>query len=474
MDPLAPPVRRSSLRRRARRWRRSRVAATLAVGALAVVGTTVAGATLASAAVRCSVDFTTPARWNTGFTGNALIRNTGDRVDGWTLTWRFVAGERLAQGWMGDFTSSGADVTVRQPSWARTIESGGSATIGWNGTHTGSVTTPTDVRLNGVACTVNGVAPGAGATTGTTSAPTPSPTRTATATPSATVSPTPSASPTATPTSTPSPTATPTTTPTSSPSPSPTSTTAAWSPPASMAGALAEVWAHQEATYADGDLYSFRNYGWDQVVANGGYLNICVRWDSDQPVSAQLRDQIHAKYAEQYAKWFDTLRVGGQGWNGWPYPEVKINVVGWAVRDRSQLQWTDSSVDIYVGDIREDAPQCAESRGRYFHQDGVYPGGAARHYDQSLWLTQGMGGGAGGDWGQRMGSEYFVGALGSADVTILQHEIGHTFGLDDFYDWTPTGQNSFVMLAGSSPRVTEFDSWMFRDWWRHLKSRYAL
>ena len=36
----------------------------------------------------------------------------------------------------------------------------------------------------------------------------------------------------------------------------------------------------------------------------------------------------------------------------------------------------------------------------FFHQDGNYsgcPGGAARHYDLSLWLTSGFNGGAGGD-----------------------------------------------------------------------------
>lgn len=44
----------------------------------------------------------------------------------------------------------------------------------------------------------------------------------------------------------------------------------------------------------------------------------------------------------------------------------------------------------------------------------------------------------------------------------------------DFYDWTPTGQTSFIMLAGSAMKITEFDAWMARDWWRHLKSRYSL
>jgi hypothetical protein len=26
------------------------------------------------------------------------------------------------------------------------------------------------------------------------------------------------------------------------------------------------------------------------------------------------------------------------------------------------------------------------------------------------------------------------------------------------------------MMAGSSPFITEFDAWMVRDWYRHLKS----
>lgn len=162
---------------------------------------------------------------------------------------------------------------------------------------------------------------------------------------------------------------------------------------------------------------------------------------------------------------------------GWPYDHVEVKVVGWAVRDRSTLQWNDDSVDIYVNDIRENAPQCAEPCGRFFNQDGDYsrcPGGADRHYDQSLWLTSGMGGGAGGDWGQRIGSEYMVGSLGQDNIHILLHEIGHTFGLDDFYDWTPSGVGGFLMKAGSASEVTEFDAWMFKDFWRHLRDRYGL
>ena len=62
---------------------------------------------------------------------------------------------------------------------------------------------------------------------------------------------------------------------------------------------------------------------------------------------------------------------------------------------RSLLQWSDNSVDIYVGDINENAPQCSAPCGRFFHQDGNYsgcPGGASHHYDHSLWLTAGFSG----------------------------------------------------------------------------------
>jgi hypothetical protein len=265
------------------------------------------------------------------------------------------------------------------------------------------------------------------------------------------------------------------TTPTpTTPAPPPTSAPPAsdWNPPSNLVTPLNEVWAHQEATYNNGNLYGFRNYGWDQLFANGGSINYCVRWDSSATVTAAQRDQIHAALARQYKKWMDVMA----GHNGFPYTDVPVRVVGWAVRDRAQLQWSDSSVDIYVGNIRENAPQCSEPCGRYFNVSGNYPncpGGKARHYDHSLWLTDGFGGGHGGDWGQRLGREYFLNNINAQNMYVLLHEIGHTYGLDDFYDWTPTGQCCFLMKANTTSQITEFDKWMLRDWWRHLKSRYG-
>jgi hypothetical protein len=61
--------------------------------------------------------------------------------------------------------------------------------------------------------------------------------------------------------------------------------------------------------------------------------------------------------------------------------------------------------------------------------------------------------------------------MNGENVHIFLHEMGHTFGLNDFYDWKPPGQMNFIMMAGSAMFITEFDAWMMRDWWRHLKPK---
>ncbi|MHB9856899.1 hypothetical protein [Streptomyces sp. YIM S03343] len=323
--------------------------------------------------------------------------------------------------------------------------------------------------MNGVKCETGSASPTASSTAAPTFSESSSPTAGATTKPSATASPSASASTGASATASAS----------ATPTAAATTTSAAssgdeWNPPSALVKPLNEVWNHVESTYSD--LYGFKNYGWDQVIANKGTVNYCVRWDSDTTVTAATRDKIHSAIKTQYAKWMDSLVENGKGYNEWPYTSVKVNIVGWAVKNRSTLQWSDNSVPIYTNLDSDGAPQCAPGCGRFFHQDGDYsqcPGKEEAHYDQSLWLTKGFSGGAGGDWGQRVGQEYFVNALGQDNIHIYLHEVGHTFGLDDFYDWTPTGVSGFIMNAGSATEITTFDKWMLRDFWRHLKNRYG-
>ena len=417
-----------------RRFRR------LAVGVVALVGAgfAVAAASSASAAAGCRVGYSVN-QWSTGFTASVTVTNLGDPINGWALDWDYAGNQQITQSWSSTYTQTGHHVTLHNASWNAALATNAAVEAGFNATFSGTNPAPTAFTLNGVACT--------GATAPTSPAPS-TPTTTA-----------PTTAPTTPPTTAP-------TTPASDP----------WNPPAKYVAPLASNWQHQEDTYSD--LYGFRNYLFDQVMAAGGSINYCVRWESTATVSTTLRDQVQATVARQFQKWVDALNENGTGWNRWPYRQVPVKVVGWAVRDRSQLQWSDSSVDIYVNDIREGAPQCSEPCGRFFHQDGNYsgcPGGAAHHYDLSLWLTQGMGlGGAGGGWGQRIDKDYYVDALAQEDIHILLHEMGHSWGLNDFYDYDPLPSEGFVMKAGSATKITEFDKWMLRDFWRHLKDRYGL
>ncbi|KAL4893546.1 hypothetical protein BDV59DRAFT_201731 [Aspergillus ambiguus] len=244
-----------------------------------------------------------------------------------------------------------------------------------------------------------------------------------------------------------------------------------WSPPSDLVTPLSEVWEQEMSTYSD--PLGFTNYGYDQVMAGKGKINYCVRWDSTETVTEVQRQSIETAVRRSFNKWIAALA----GFDGFPYSSVDVNVVGWAVRDKSLLQGDTSGIDIYTVTDADGIPECDPSCGRFFHQDGDYSSCAAgvdRHYDQSLWLTDGFEGGAGGDWGQRVGQEYFMENLNTDNIHIVLHEMGHTFALDDFYDWTPSGVSSFIMLAGSATEITAFDEWMARDWWRHLKSRYDL
>ncbi|KAL0958501.1 hypothetical protein HGRIS_000643 [Hohenbuehelia grisea] len=242
-----------------------------------------------------------------------------------------------------------------------------------------------------------------------------------------------------------------------------------WSPPSNLVTPLQQVWDHEVQTYN----MNFRNFGFDQLIDAKGSINICVRWESNTSVTAADRTAVEAAYKRSYEKWMQWLYK----FDSFPFSAVNVKVVGWAVRSTGLLQGSTSGLDVYTTTDSDGIPQCAPACGRFFHQDNNYsqcPGGAARHYDHSLWLTDGFGGGAGGDWGQRIGREYFMSNLNTANIHILLHEMGHTYALDDFYDWTPSGVSGFIMKAGSASQITDFDGWMLRDWWRHLKTRYNL
>ncbi len=92
--------------------------------------------------------------WSSGFTGDVTVTNTGSTpVDGWTLTFSFANGQQVTGSWNTTLTQAGSAVTAANVSHNARIAAGGTASFGFQGTHTGTNQPPTAWRLNGATCT---------------------------------------------------------------------------------------------------------------------------------------------------------------------------------------------------------------------------------------------------------------------------------------------------------------------------------
>ena len=118
------------------RWRTlRRYTATTAVlltsaaglSAVAAVGTGLVSAVPASAATGCSVAYSVPSQWNVGFGVAITVTNLGSPVTSWTLGYSYSGNQQLAQGWNGNWSQSGQNVTVTNASWNGSLGTGGSA-----------------------------------------------------------------------------------------------------------------------------------------------------------------------------------------------------------------------------------------------------------------------------------------------------------------------------------------------------------
>ncbi|MEU4776940.1 cellulose binding domain-containing protein [Micromonospora sp. NPDC023633] len=100
----------------------------------------------------CAVKYT-PNAWGNGFTADVQVTNTGSSaVNGWTLTYNLPAGQQVTSAWNATVSQSGSAVTARNISWNGSLAPGGTASFGYQGTLSGTYSSPTSFSLNGVAC----------------------------------------------------------------------------------------------------------------------------------------------------------------------------------------------------------------------------------------------------------------------------------------------------------------------------------
>jgi cellulose 1,4-beta-cellobiosidase len=149
--------------------------AALAAGLLVVTTGGVAAAlssqSASAATAGCSVNYSASS-WDSGFTANVTITNTGPAVSSWNLGWTFAGNQKVTQGWNATVTQSGSAVKAASLSYNGSIATGGTTSFGFNGTYSGSNASPTSFTLNGVTCggggTTGGTTTGGTTTGGTT------------------------------------------------------------------------------------------------------------------------------------------------------------------------------------------------------------------------------------------------------------------------------------------------------------------
>lgn len=239
-----------------------------------------------------------------------------------------------------------------------------------------------------------------------------------------------------------------------------------------------------------------RNTIFDQIVAGKGTINYVVRWQSYKHLSLEQRQQMEKLVSDCINGWTDWL----VGYENWPYDHVDVKIVGWAVLDASvldDLQPDEIVYDNLISDYDSSGdtsngyetiptllPSAPSELSRFDHfadTSYAYPGGLDKRFDMYLWGTQGFPsiGGCGGDWGQRLSDDAYLNMLDGTGIHVLEHEIGHGFGMTDFYGGEgasdgfppggfPGGENS-LMMAGSAAKITDFDGWMLRYIWSKIK-----
>ncbi|MEZ5534964.1 MAG: cellulose binding domain-containing protein [Thiolinea sp.] len=106
----------------------------------------------AHAAIACEVDYTISNQWGTGFTAQVLVRNQGDALSGWQVSWDMPDGQQVTHLWNGSVAQTGSAVLVNNASWNANIAANANFNFGFNASHSGTNTIPTNIKLNGVLC----------------------------------------------------------------------------------------------------------------------------------------------------------------------------------------------------------------------------------------------------------------------------------------------------------------------------------
>ena len=301
-------------------------AITLLVSGAVAVGSLVAVvANSAYAATACRATYAVTNSWTDGFQASLTIDNLGDPLNGWNVAFTFpTTGQRVTQGWNATWAQTGAAVTATNATWNAGLGHRRDLELGFLGSLDAAPTRPHQ-RSRSTGRPAPAAAPPTTATT-TTRPPTHH------HDPAADDDHDPAAA-----------------------RPRPPRRAGRRRPhpprlePAVQPGHPAQRGVGAPGEHVPATCTASATTAGTRSWPTAACINYCVRWDSSAPVTATQRDQIHTALSRQFKKWMDVMA----GHNGWPYANVPVKVVGWAVRDRSH-----AAVDRQLGrHLRQQHPR---------------------------------------------------------------------------------------------------------------------
>ncbi|AEV70589.1 cohesin domain-containing protein [Acetivibrio clariflavus] len=96
----------------------------------------------------CSVTYT-HNDWGSGATVSITIKNNGSTaVNGWTVNFTYAGNQKITNAWNCSYTQNGNSVTLKNVDYNSTIPAGGTITIGFNITYSGTNSIPTNITVN--------------------------------------------------------------------------------------------------------------------------------------------------------------------------------------------------------------------------------------------------------------------------------------------------------------------------------------
>ena len=99
------------------------------------------------------MDYKINSQWPGAFQADVTFRNARPvTMTAWQLRWSFANGQRINQLWGGNYTQTGADVTVTNVAWNGNVPPNGTISFGFIASWSGANNRPPVFTLSGNQC----------------------------------------------------------------------------------------------------------------------------------------------------------------------------------------------------------------------------------------------------------------------------------------------------------------------------------